>query len=142
MIVPEHISVRGEPLENVGIDDQNVSAHDRLSKIMNVPDRIVLTGNNTYKGFVADPPELMHNSVAGKYESNIQDLPSTITLENNPYLDRSEPADEPVQSENSIAVEENPLQELKLMRRQIGRISTRLFQLEDDLEKHRFREKG
>lgn len=56
-------------------------------------------------------------------------------------MDREEANDEPVRSENSIAIEENPLKELKLMRRQIGRLSNRLYQLEDEVEQRRFREK-
>lgn len=40
----------------------------------------------------------------------------------------------------SIAVEENPLRELKKMRKQLGRLSTRLYQLEDENERRKTRE--
>ncbi|VDK36556.1 unnamed protein product [Gongylonema pulchrum] len=37
----------------------------------------------------------------------------------------------------SAAVDEDPLRELKLMRRQLGRLSTRLYQLEDEFERRK-----
>ncbi|KAE9412990.1 hypothetical protein Angca_000223, partial [Angiostrongylus cantonensis] len=119
MIVPEHISGTGESVKASEFDGKNVAGRERLMQLMNVPDRIVLTGGNSYEGFETEPLELMKDYVTQKREESIQDLPSVITLERKPYLDRGEPNDEPVQSENSIAIEENPLQELKLMRRQI-----------------------
>ncbi|KAJ1346890.1 hypothetical protein KIN20_001814 [Parelaphostrongylus tenuis] len=141
MIVPEHISVAGGPVRATEYKDENVVRRERLIQSMNVPDRIVLTGGNSYKGFEAEPIELIHDHVAPERKSNIQDLPNVITLADVPYLDRGEPHEERAQSENSIAIEENPLQELKLMRRQLGRISSRLFELEAEVEKHRKREK-
>ncbi|KAL6733193.1 hypothetical protein Aduo_003860 [Ancylostoma duodenale] len=141
MIVPEHISVTGEPLKNIGYDNHSIVERERLMQMMNVPDRIVLTGGDGYKGYEAQPLELMNDHITQVGENDLKDLPNTITLRESPYLDRGDPADEPVRSENSIAIEENPLQELKLMRRQIGRISTRLYQLEDEIEQRRFRDK-
>lgn len=141
MIVPEHISATGEPMKVVEFGSQKDVERERLIQSMNVPERIVLTGGNSYAGFDAEPLEFMHDHTTTKIENNIQNLPRIITLADIPYLDRDELADEPVRSENSIAVEENPLQELKFMRRQIGRISARLFQLEEELERHRFRGK-
>ncbi|WKX93323.1 hypothetical protein Q1695_010959 [Nippostrongylus brasiliensis] len=141
MIVPEHISVTGEPLRNVEFDQRNAPQRERLMQMMNVPDRIVVRGGDTYEGFEAEPLDLMADRMNHIKENGLQDLPNTITLDENPYLDREETNDEPVRSENSIAIEENPLQELKLMRRQIGRISNRLYQLEDELEQRKFREK-
>lgn len=141
MIVSEHISVTGVPVRATELKDENVVRRERLIQVMNVPDRIVLTAGNSYKGYEAEPIEVMYDHAVSERESNIQDLPNVITLADQPYLDRGEPTEERAQSENSIAIEENPLQELKLMRRQLGRISTRLFELEAELEKHRFREK-
>uniref|UniRef100_A0A7I4Y5T5 Mitochondrial fission factor n=1 Tax=Haemonchus contortus TaxID=6289 RepID=A0A7I4Y5T5_HAECO len=141
MIVPEHISVTGEPLKSLSFESQDVPQKERLMQMMNVPDRIVLKGGDTYEGFDAQPSELMDDHINHISKDQLQDLPHTITLAESPYLDRGGTTDEPVRSENSIAVEENPLQELKLMRRQIGRISSRLFQLEYELEQRRFRDK-
>ncbi|KAK5977062.1 hypothetical protein GCK32_009703, partial [Trichostrongylus colubriformis] len=59
MIVPEHISVTGEPLKNVGFEHQNIPQRERLMQMMNVPDRIVLRGGDSYEGFEAQPSELM-----------------------------------------------------------------------------------
>ncbi|KAK6032829.1 hypothetical protein OSTOST_00986 [Ostertagia ostertagi] len=133
--------VTGEPLKSLGYENQNIPQRERLMQMMNVPDRIVLRGGDSYEGFEAEPSELMADHINHINKNELQDLPNTITLAESPYLDREETNDEPVRSENSIAIEENPLQELKLMRRQIGRISTRLFQLEDELEQRRFRDK-
>lgn len=142
MIVPEHISVTGEALRNPAFEhDQQHPQRERLMRMMNVPDRIVLRGGDSYEGFEAEPLELMDDRASRVKENDLQDLPNTITLAENPYLDREEANDEPVRSENSIAIEENPLKELKLMRRQIGRLSNRLYQLEDEVEQRRFREK-
>ncbi|ETN82534.1 hypothetical protein NECAME_07920 [Necator americanus] len=141
MIVPEHISVTGEALKSVGLDNHGVVDRERLMQMMNVPDRIVLTGGDGYKGYEAEPLDVMNDHITQVGENDLKDLPNKITMRESPYLDRGDPADEPVRSENSIAIEENPLQELKLMRRQIGRISTRLYQLEDEIEQRRFRDK-
>ncbi|VDM81395.1 unnamed protein product [Strongylus vulgaris] len=126
-----------------GFKNHDTVERERLMQMMNVPDRIVLTGGDGYKGYEAQPLELMNDHINQVGENDLKDLPNKITLKESPYLDRGDPAaaDEPVRSENSIAIEENPLQELKLMRRQIGRISTRLYQLEDEIEQRRFRDK-
>uniref|UniRef100_A0A158PBF5 Mitochondrial fission factor n=1 Tax=Angiostrongylus cantonensis TaxID=6313 RepID=A0A158PBF5_ANGCA len=91
MIVPEHISGTGESVKASEFDGKNVAGRERLMQLMNVPDRIVLTGGNSYEGFETEPLELMKDYVTQKREESIQDLPSVITLERKPYLDRGEP---------------------------------------------------
>lgn len=69
--------------------------------------------------------------------------PSTLTLDRRtfPAVDDPEIEDTPrraahAASEENVSIAsvtlENPLQELKLMRRQLARLSTRVFQLEAD----------
>ncbi|VDP05245.1 unnamed protein product [Heligmosomoides polygyrus] len=91
MIVPEHISVTGEALRNPAFEhDQQHPQRERLMRMMNVPDRIVLRGGDSYEGFEAEPLELMDDRASRVKENDLQDLPNTITLAENPYLDREE----------------------------------------------------
>ncbi|KAJ1354639.1 hypothetical protein KIN20_011632 [Parelaphostrongylus tenuis] len=73
----------------------------------------------------------------------LDDLPSKITLIENPYLDRDEypSVNDHERSKQSIAIDENPLREMKKMRRQLGGVAGRLYQLEDEIEKQNSREK-
>ncbi|KHN75265.1 hypothetical protein Tcan_18560 [Toxocara canis] len=75
--------------------------------------------------------------------------PDTLTLDKANFADvpdelpasiNSSQAQDESMSAVSIAVEENPLRELKKMRRQLGRLSTRLYQLEDENERRKSRE--
>ncbi|VDO38069.1 unnamed protein product [Haemonchus placei] len=117
MHVPEHISVTGQPLSIGGSLEPPVGDQERAIELMNVPDRIVLTGGNTYKGFAFQPTDLIED----------QSLPSS--------------EDDSARCDSSMAVEENPIRELKIMRRQIGGLSSRLYQLEDEVHKYQYKEK-
>lgn len=147
MHVPNHISVIGEggqvPSLNMG-DAVNVAQQ------MNVPDRILLAGGNRVRADRAPPTEVMADRLIADYPTEeLASPPSTITLDKATYPDIPEEVHpstpySQVQDESmslgSIAIEENPLQEMKNMRRQIGRLSTRILNLEDDFERRKNRE--
>ncbi|KAK6061174.1 hypothetical protein COOONC_01165 [Cooperia oncophora] len=144
MHVPEHISVTGQPLSISRALEQGITDHERAVQLMNVPDRIVLTGGNSYKGFTSQPTDLMENQSLSSSESCLLNVPPSITLHDIPAPDLGDEAnmpDESARCDSSMAIDENPIRELKIMRRQIGGLSSRLYQLEDELHKYRSKEK-
>ncbi|XGW33256.1 hypothetical protein V3C99_017600 [Haemonchus contortus] len=144
MHVPEHISVTGQPLSIGGSLEPPVGDQERAIELMNVPDRIVLTGGNTYKGFAFQPTDLIEDQSLPSSENCVLNVPPSITLTDIPGPDSGDeynPADESARCDSSMAVEENPIRELKIMRRQIGGLSSRLYQLEDEVHKYQYKEK-
>ncbi|PIO71373.1 hypothetical protein TELCIR_06728 [Teladorsagia circumcincta] len=112
--------------------------------MMNVPDRIVLTGGNSYQGFASQPTDFMEDPSLSSTENCLLNVPPSITLADIPAPDSGDEynaGDESARCDSSMAVEENPIRELKIMRRQIGGLSSRLYQLEDEVQKYRSKEK-
>ncbi|CAI4221529.1 unnamed protein product [Auanema sp. JU1783] len=136
MNVPEHISATGESVFVADAYGLRGLDTERVVERMNVPDRIILTGGEGYHGYASQPriPDEVHGDI--KIES--QDVPSRITVDK---LYPDEPTIvEDTRSSSSIAIDENPLQELKLMRRQLVRISNRVYDLENQVESSKVRE--
>uniref|UniRef100_A0A7E4ZTM9 Mitochondrial fission factor n=1 Tax=Panagrellus redivivus TaxID=6233 RepID=A0A7E4ZTM9_PANRE len=147
MEVPEHIYVNGgnsggrhrakhNSFSGSGINDGVAVRED-----MRVPDRIVLGGGDTHYASRQAPTEVMADQVSSLPKLNHGEVPAVITANDlyqheatNTY--RSNAA----MSDTSIAIDENPLRELKLMRRQLGRLSTRVMQLEDENGRRNTRE--
>ncbi|VDK79823.1 unnamed protein product [Litomosoides sigmodontis] len=144
MHVPQHITITGdtdrEPRQRLN------STHDKYAYQMNVPERILVTGGNETRADRAPPSEVMLDRMPVLCPTaQLTTPPSILTLDKAPCLevagDAPSPRDSPpLQELSSLAVEENPVRELKLMRRQLGRMSTRLYQLEDDFERRRTKE--
>lgn len=144
MQVPDHISVTGQALRIDRNFEPHVMEQERAVKLMNVPDRIVLTGGNGYKGFASHPSDFMDERSPSVNENYLLDLPSSLTLAECPVLENGYERlenDESARCESSMAIDENPMRELKIMRRQLGGLSSRLYQLEDELGRHRSKEK-
>ncbi|WKY14987.1 hypothetical protein Q1695_000476 [Nippostrongylus brasiliensis] len=141
MHVPEHISVTGEPLRIGAVLEPVIMEKERAVRLMNVPDRIVLTGGNGYKAMSSYPSEAMDDHSFSTTEMCLLDLPPSRNLANGAVFEQDCAADEGVRSESSMAMEENPIRELKMMRRQIGGLSSRLYNLEYELDKRRSKEK-
>ncbi|PAV79623.1 hypothetical protein WR25_17269 isoform B [Diploscapter pachys] len=112
---------------------------------MTVPDRIVMDGGDRYKGFEASPREVirMDNIFDGKTDADMMHVPQTLTVAETSSPDeavkRPVSANEDVLSTSSIAIEENPLQQLKIMRRQLTTISQRLYDLEEEKDRQKSR---
>ncbi|KIH60233.1 hypothetical protein ANCDUO_09523 [Ancylostoma duodenale] len=81
--------------KNRQVFNHSIVERERLMQMMNVPDRIVLTGGDGYKGYEAQPLELMNDHITQVGENDLKDLPNTITLRESPYLDRGDPAFKP-----------------------------------------------
>ncbi|VDK17514.1 unnamed protein product [Anisakis simplex] len=168
MHVPHHITVMGAE-SNGEFNHLSRYQYDNnidLASKMNVPDRILVAGGDSTRADRAPPTEVMADRFQPGYAiPELETPPETLTLdkanypdipdEESPNMNNSQPQvsgnfyveyfqfvavkDESM-SAASIAVDENPLGELKKMRRQMGRISTRLLQLEDENERRKSRE--
>ncbi|EJW85067.1 hypothetical protein WUBG_04022 [Wuchereria bancrofti] len=148
MHVPQHITVAGDTeQQNYKKQRQTNIEGDKYAYQMNVPERILVAGGNETRADRAPPSEVMLDRMAILYPTTeLASPPSILTLDNAPCPeivgDAPSPKDSPPLQDlsSSLAVEQNPLRELKLMRRQLGRLSTRLYQLEDDFERRKTKE--
>ncbi|VDK67439.1 unnamed protein product [Onchocerca ochengi] len=155
MHVPQHITVAGVTDQQYPRQRHDTVAYNCTYQ-MNVPERIVVAGGEETRGDRAPPSEVMFDRMATVYPNpEFITPPSILTLDKGPCPeiagDTPSPKDSPplqvrpyllFRSElpSSLAVEEDPLRELKLMRRQLGRLSTRLYQLEDEFERRKTKE--
>ncbi|GMR32698.1 hypothetical protein PMAYCL1PPCAC_02893 [Pristionchus mayeri] len=149
MHVPQHISVTGGATVPSTYDEAGRAWAERemIANMMSVPDRIVVAGGDTHTSRRSTPKEMILDQMLNEIKSDdagLKDLPLNITLdkEQPSYPDVVEPVNrhEESMSQASIAIDDNPLQELKLMRRQLTKVCTRLYELEEDLEKRRNRD--
>uniref|UniRef100_A0A1I7VNG0 Mitochondrial fission factor n=1 Tax=Loa loa TaxID=7209 RepID=A0A1I7VNG0_LOALO len=146
MHVPQHITIAGGAGQEY-TRQRLINAADKYAYQMNVPERILVAGGDETRADRAPPSEVMLDRMAVHYPTaELASPPGVLTLDKASYPeiagDRPSPKDSPPLQElsSSLAVEENPVRELKLMRRQLGRLSTRLYQLEDDFERRRTKE--
>ncbi|MCP9257792.1 BMA-MFF-2 [Dirofilaria immitis] len=144
MHVPQHITVSGATDQEYPRQQRLDNIPDKYAYQMNVPERILVAGGDETRGDRAPPSEVMLDRMAVLYPNpEFVNPPSVLTLDKGPCPeiagDTPSPKNSPPLQElsSSLAVEENPLRELKLMRRQLGRLSTRLYQLEDDFERRK-----
>uniref|UniRef100_A0AC35FU02 Mitochondrial fission factor n=1 Tax=Panagrolaimus sp. PS1159 TaxID=55785 RepID=A0AC35FU02_9BILA len=141
MIVPEHIYVNGSG--NKRIKHQSLDQYEasRVLEDMRVPDRIVLGGGETHIGNKADPTEVMADRLRTiPILTPGHEVPSHLTAEDLNQSEESIDNQHNNSSEASIAIDEDPLRELKNMRKQLGRLSTRVMQLEDESTSRNTRE--
>ncbi|TKR72334.1 hypothetical protein L596_019802 [Steinernema carpocapsae] len=104
---------------------------------MHVPEHIIVTT----RGLVGQPNDVHRPDESGP--DILANPPEQLTLKNcleSPRILEDKLLDE--SSIGSIAIDENLIQELKNMRRQLGRLSTRVYQLEDENERRKNREYG
>uniref|UniRef100_A0A0R3RU42 Mitochondrial fission factor n=1 Tax=Elaeophora elaphi TaxID=1147741 RepID=A0A0R3RU42_9BILA len=146
MHVPQHITIAGTTDQDHA-RQHLTNASDKYAYQMSVPERILVAGGNETCADRAPPSEVMFDRMAVLYPTaQLATPPSTLTLDKAPCPEIADdaplPKDSPPSQDlsSSLAVEENPLRELKLMRRQLGRLSTRLYQLEDDFERRKTKE--
>ncbi|KAK0400470.1 hypothetical protein QR680_015264 [Steinernema hermaphroditum] len=153
MHVPEHIFVPGDLRSNGGfsgpgkMDGVNAVTAEEMMK---VPERILVAGGDSHLGLEGQPQEVLLDHMSdGINPDGLTEPPSHLTLNHYPQVVRypdvvetpREIHDESM-SAGSLAIDENPLRELKMMRRQLGRLSTRIYQLEDENERRKNREYG
>ncbi|GMT03951.1 hypothetical protein PENTCL1PPCAC_26125 [Pristionchus entomophagus] len=148
MHVPQHISVTGDSTVPSSYDEAGRAWAEKemIASMMSVPDRIVVAGGDSHTSRRSTPKEMVLDQMLNEIKSDdatLKDLPLNITLNEEPsYPDVVEPVNrhEESMSQASIAIDDNPLQELKLMRRQLTKVCSRLYELEEDLEKRRSRD--
>uniref|UniRef100_A0AC34FZZ9 Mitochondrial fission factor n=1 Tax=Panagrolaimus sp. ES5 TaxID=591445 RepID=A0AC34FZZ9_9BILA len=141
MFVPEHIYVNGTGNKRSKHQSLNQYEASTVLEEMRVPDRIVLGGGDTHIGNKADPTEVMADRLRTiPILTPGHEVPTHLTAED--LHQPEELADNQYNnsSEASIAIEDDPLRELKMMRKQLGRLSTRVMQLEDDRTSRNTRE--
>ncbi|CAD6189077.1 unnamed protein product [Caenorhabditis auriculariae] len=142
MHVPEHITVTGDELYFDGSSSniQNSNRRDIVEK-MAVPDRITVAGGDSYGTTASYPNYSVENRIAG-VDALSMEVPSTLTLDTAEYDHPKEiSTQDSVATQNSIAVNENPLHELKQMRRQLGRLTERMNYLEIEIAHHNNKDK-
>ncbi|VDN07694.1 unnamed protein product [Thelazia callipaeda] len=148
MHVPRHITITGRrDQKNSNQFSHPIKEGTKLAYQMNVPERIFVAGGNEIRGDRAQPSEVMFDRMDISFPTSDLTNPGTLTLDKGPCpeieenLPRTKNNLTPPQGlSTSLAVEENPLFELKLMKRQLGRLATRLIQLEDNFERRKAKE--
>ncbi|TKR72349.1 hypothetical protein L596_019814 [Steinernema carpocapsae] len=147
MHVPEHIFVPGDSRSAGGYvprHEANALNSATIVEEMKVPDRILVAGGGTTRGLVGQPNDVLQDHRPdGSGPDILANPPEQLTLKNcleSPRILEDKLLDE--SSIGSIAIDENPIQELKNMRRQHGKLSTRVDQLEDENERRKNREYG
>lgn len=138
MFVPEHLTVTGEELQYNGGSDRS-TARQSLAEKMVVPDRITVAAVNGYRS------ENDYTKASGDHRSsylsnitNHMEVPSTLTVDKlrPEEITRAQKEDNAhlnVSTDNSSAVDEDPIRELKSMRRQLGRLASRVQVLEQEV---------
>ncbi|KAE9550171.1 hypothetical protein FO519_006611 [Halicephalobus sp. NKZ332] len=128
MEVPEHIYVNGR---NPGRNSAEFLAKEAamIERGMRMPDQIVYEGNRASRG---DDVYDVNNQMR---------VPETLTIHDLQMEDTVGRSDSHA-SDNSIAVDENPLRELKIMRRQLARLATRMTVMEEANARRGTRETG
>ncbi|CAJ0945311.1 unnamed protein product, partial [Mesorhabditis belari] len=145
MNVPQHIGVMGDAkyIPNGTIkSDAKWQERDQIVEKMHVPERLMVAGGNDVRGASAPPMEVLLDRMPDvvKRTSMQFDLPETLTLDRTSFPDVIEPKHDDSRSAASIAIDDNPLQEIKLMRRQLTTLSARVYQMEEEYERRRSRE--
>uniref|UniRef100_A0A0N4ZPX4 Mitochondrial fission factor n=1 Tax=Parastrongyloides trichosuri TaxID=131310 RepID=A0A0N4ZPX4_PARTI len=141
MQIPDHISGTGhakllEPFSN----DSFING---VSNSMKVPEKIAYGKDCVLYGYDSNPidDEVTYNYDSENSHINLQELPSKLTA--NEYIE-NENIDtsryEEQHSITSIAVEENAIRELKMMKRQLARLAVRVYEIEDELDKRKSRD--
>uniref|UniRef100_A0AC35UHZ5 Miff domain-containing protein n=1 Tax=Rhabditophanes sp. KR3021 TaxID=114890 RepID=A0AC35UHZ5_9BILA len=103
---------------------------------MRVPEKIVVGQDGGLYEYAAGSAEQYGDDSYDNEPVNEQGNSSEVLEEshNRPNFE--------VQSMTSMAVDENALRELKQVKRQVQRLSVRIYEIEDELERRKFRDRG
>ncbi|ULU10043.1 hypothetical protein L3Y34_014408 [Caenorhabditis briggsae] len=128
MFVPEHITATGDEMQGHSGGGPNRRGN--------------LTGGDSYGRITEDYRNGMDKlpTETGHY---LNDVPEVLTVADTQYpVEDSRRQIDTARTDNSMVVDEDPLRELKMLRRQMGKISARVFELEETNERRRMREQG
>ncbi|KAF1769500.1 hypothetical protein GCK72_001317 [Caenorhabditis remanei] len=141
MFVPEHITATGDEMHgHSGPSRRN--NRQSLVEQMEVPDRITVTGGDSYGRITEDYRNGMDKlpTENGHY---LNDVPDVLTVADTQYpVEDARRQIDTARTDNSMVVDEDPLRELKMLRRQMGRINARVFELEENNERRKHREQA
>uniref|UniRef100_A0A914DSG8 Mitochondrial fission factor n=1 Tax=Acrobeloides nanus TaxID=290746 RepID=A0A914DSG8_9BILA len=103
---------------------------------MRVPDRIIIGGGNQHVAGSIEPIEVLQDRIlsSSTHDEGIH-VPQVLTANDYPYEkanNRKSQASPEIISQASIAIDENPLRELKKMRRLVAGLSNQLQNLEKE----------
>ncbi|PIC55700.1 hypothetical protein B9Z55_000867 [Caenorhabditis nigoni] len=156
MFVPEHITATGDEMHGHSGGPNRRGNRQSLVEQMEVPDRITVTGGDSYGRITEDYRNGMDKlpTETGHY---LNDVPEVLTVADTQYPVEDSRRQvlssfginyqtdfqiDTARTDNSMVVDEDPLRELKMLRRQMGKISARVFELEETNERRRMREQG
>ncbi|CAI2320167.1 unnamed protein product [Caenorhabditis sp. 36 PRJEB53466] len=140
MFVPEHITATGDEMRGPTGSSSRRTNRQSLVEQMEVPDRITVTGGDTY-GRITDEYGASVDKMRTDYGYQLNDVPEVLTVADTQYpVEDARRQIDTARTDNSMVVDEDPLRELKMLRRQMGTISARVFQLEEHNERRRNRE--
>uniref|UniRef100_A0A183BNQ5 Mitochondrial fission factor n=1 Tax=Globodera pallida TaxID=36090 RepID=A0A183BNQ5_GLOPA len=131
MEVPAHIYVDGMPRQPAKLETK----HEMV-----VPSRITVAGGDTTVASKAQPVEVLRERQFLHSSENMNGTPDMLTANELPQEDvtlavqKNEPH---YSSQTSIAVDKDPLNELKVMRRRLNRLANRVTHLEVQSEEHK-----
>uniref|UniRef100_A0AC34R3U5 Mitochondrial fission factor n=1 Tax=Panagrolaimus sp. JU765 TaxID=591449 RepID=A0AC34R3U5_9BILA len=140
MEVPDHIYVNGAGTHRQRSLSLNQNDASRVFEAMRVPERIVYAEGNSYYAPRATPPEMMADkSDTLSLMNHNTFVPQTITAYDiHERTDNVRSAN--AASESSIAIEEAPIREIKVMRKQLIQLANRVTQIEDSNSRRATRE--
>ncbi|CEF62217.1 Hypothetical protein SRAE_1000049000 [Strongyloides ratti] len=142
MHIPDHISGTGHAkLLEPNFQQFEYSSKGVTSSMMKVPEKIIFGKDGALYGF-SEPPIDGISYDEYEYETNrinLQELPSKLTANEYVEGDLNETTFEN-RSITSIAIEENAIKELKMLKRQLARLAVRVYEIEDELEKRKSRD--
>ncbi|CAB3408379.1 unnamed protein product [Caenorhabditis bovis] len=139
MYVPEHITATGDELRYGEQPDKRNSARLSLIEKMEVPDRITVVGGDMFGRI--DEAYNQGVQIPTQVNTGMKDIPDILTMADTAYSEEEIRRHvDTARTDNSIVVDEDPLRELKMLRRQMGRINARVYELEEQNEKRRSRE--
>ncbi|CAL2029819.1 CBN-MFF-2 protein [Caenorhabditis brenneri] len=140
MFVPEHITATGDEVHGHSGGPSRRTNRQSLVEQMEVPDRITVTGGDSY-GRINNDYRNSVNKLPTENGHYLSDVPDVLTVADTQYpVEDTRGQIETARTDNSMVVDEDPLRELKVLRRQMGKISSRVFELEEINERRRHRE--
>lgn len=140
MFVPEHITATGDEVHGHSGGPSRRTNRQSLIEQMEVPDRITVTGGDSY-GRITDDYRNSVNKLPTENGHYLNDVPDVLTVADTQYpVEDARRQIDTARTDSSMVVDEDPLRELKMLRRQMGKISARVFELEENNERRRHRE--
>ncbi|KAI6173692.1 Mitochondrial fission factor [Aphelenchoides besseyi] len=155
MTIPDHVYIDGRRRTISSPYARTTNRNQRLSFTeMQVPDKITVGENGQLIAHPSQPNDVLRDRIVPPKNEPVSLVPNTLTanqfpsdgLPANIQQNRQDASLQNAESTNnlnsSLAVETDPIRELKNVRRQLGRLATRVLELEDENQRRSTREYG